>query len=374
MSKFPSSIISFSTKVNGAVIDAGDINSPQDEITALETKVGKDGSADTTSLDYKVTNAASGGGGHVQTANKGGTGQTSYTKGDILAASSSSVLGKIAVGADGQALIADSTATNGVRWGGAGSISSTIAVSSVWTKPANIGANSMVFVELWGGGGSGAGAAANLEAGGGGGGGYASGWFRASVLSASVLVATGQGGASRPSSGHGQPGGNSIFDTQSSLLTAYGGGGGSPDTSNGCGGGGGGIKAQGGTANDSTPGIGGGSTYFSSVFGGEGGAGIASTISAYYGGGGGGAALTACGVVAQAIYGGGGGSGVSSSVMAARGGLSRFGGAGSKGSILGASVTSVLSGSIPGGGGGGSHGAGSSGEGGKGMVKISTFL
>jgi hypothetical protein len=60
----------------------------------------------------------SGGGGHIQTANKGGTGQISYTKGDILVAQSSSVLGKQSIGADGNILIADSTQALGIRWGG----------------------------------------------------------------------------------------------------------------------------------------------------------------------------------------------------------------------------------------------------------------
>lgn len=120
--QFPSSIISFSTKVNGQVIDANDVNSPQAEITALETKVGADSSADTTSLDYKISNALSDGGGHVQTANKGGTGQTSYTKGDLLVASSSSVLGKLSVGNDGLSLVADSSQTTGVNWGASADI------------------------------------------------------------------------------------------------------------------------------------------------------------------------------------------------------------------------------------------------------------
>lgn len=58
----------------------------------------------------------SNGGGHVQTANKGGTGQTSYTKGDLLVASSSSVLAKLAVGAEGQTLVASVGAATGMVW------------------------------------------------------------------------------------------------------------------------------------------------------------------------------------------------------------------------------------------------------------------
>lgn len=86
------------------------------EVVAIETFVGTLSSAVGT-LVYDVRAAASNGGGHVQTANKGGTGQTSYNKGDMLAASSSSVLGKFAVGADNTVLTADSTQTSGVKWG-----------------------------------------------------------------------------------------------------------------------------------------------------------------------------------------------------------------------------------------------------------------
>lgn len=116
MTQFPSSIISFSTKANGQVIDASHINSPQDEIAALETKVGIDNSSVTTSLDYLIKDANSNGGGHVQTANKGGTGQTSFAKGDLLVASSSSVLSKLTVGVDGKFLATDSGASAGISW------------------------------------------------------------------------------------------------------------------------------------------------------------------------------------------------------------------------------------------------------------------
>jgi hypothetical protein len=116
MSQFPSSIISFPTHVDGQVIYAADVNNVQDEVTALETKVGKDGSADTSSLDYIVKNPASDGGGHVQKANKGDTGQTSYAKGDLLVATSQSVIGKLSIGNVGEVLTPDTNATTGMKW------------------------------------------------------------------------------------------------------------------------------------------------------------------------------------------------------------------------------------------------------------------
>lgn len=116
MTQFPSSIISFSTKVNGQVIDASDIDIPQNEITALETKVGIDNSSIVTSLDYLVKNPLSTGGGHIQSANLGGTGQTNFVKGDILVASSSSVLSKLSVGLNGTVPTADSTASAGLSY------------------------------------------------------------------------------------------------------------------------------------------------------------------------------------------------------------------------------------------------------------------
>ena len=67
---------------------------------------------------YDVRGADSGGGGHVQTANKGGTGQTTYTKGDTLVATSSSVVSKFAVGSDGTVAVADSGAAAGLSYQG----------------------------------------------------------------------------------------------------------------------------------------------------------------------------------------------------------------------------------------------------------------
>lgn len=50
------------------------------------------------------------------TVAKGGTGQTTYTKGDTLAAPGGASLNKVGVGADGFVWTADAASTNGVKW------------------------------------------------------------------------------------------------------------------------------------------------------------------------------------------------------------------------------------------------------------------
>ncbi len=74
----------------------------------------------------------SSGGGHVQTANKGGTGQTSYTKGDLLVATSTSVLSKFAVSSvAGQVLTVDPSQAAGIKWGTSGAANNIYSGSSV---------------------------------------------------------------------------------------------------------------------------------------------------------------------------------------------------------------------------------------------------
>ncbi len=66
-------------------------------------------------------------GGSILTAGNGGTGQSTYTKGDLLAASGATTLAKVGVGTNGQGLVADSTQTAGVKWAtvGAGALTAT---------------------------------------------------------------------------------------------------------------------------------------------------------------------------------------------------------------------------------------------------------
>lgn len=106
------------------------LNSPSQSsvVTALNTAVaqiekviGQEGGASASALGTIIgdlRNASSGGGGHVQAANKGGTGQTSYSKGDILVALSSSVVSKLAVGTNGDVLVADANQSAGIKWSG----------------------------------------------------------------------------------------------------------------------------------------------------------------------------------------------------------------------------------------------------------------
>ena len=92
-------------------------NTVSSALGQVEAMIGVVGNASVVgTLSYDVRSPASGGGGHVQWANKGGTGQTSYTKGDILVAQSASVLSKLSIGSADYVLTADSSQSSGVKW------------------------------------------------------------------------------------------------------------------------------------------------------------------------------------------------------------------------------------------------------------------
>ncbi len=95
----------------------------------------------------------------------GGTGQASYTKGDILTAPGGAVLNRLPVGSDGQALTADATSTGGVRWAGSNRRTCTIDNDSQSATPLSAAqitgrceipfAAHIVEVGVWGGTGTG---------------------------------------------------------------------------------------------------------------------------------------------------------------------------------------------------------------------------
>lgn len=366
---YPSTISTFTTPLATDRLNSpshSSIESAQNTgLTEIQTFLGTTNTSALGTIVYDVRSPDSNGGGHVQSANKGGTGQTSFTNGDILVAQSSSVLSKLAIGADGAQLVADSTQALGVKWGGAGNVQSFLgsgsaSLISTWVIPSNIGATSRTLVELWGGGGSG-GASANAQgAGGGGGGSYTYGWFQTSVLNASQLILVGGGGASVTAAAAGNVGGNTIFGA-TSLLVAYGGGGGG-STSNGGGGGGGPLGV--GAVNTGPQSIIGGNPGIPiSGYGGQSGSVGGAAMNS---GGGGGPA----GNGGNTIYGGAGGGGQKSAATSTMGagGVSQFGGVGGAASVGGAGKA----GSVAGGGGG--SGTTTSGQGGAGKAIITTYI
>jgi hypothetical protein len=80
-------------------------------------------SGGTTGLSFSVASPNINLTGTLVAAN-GGTGQSTYTKGDLLAATGAAALGKLGVGANDSRLVADSTQATGLRWQ---------AVSTGWT-------------------------------------------------------------------------------------------------------------------------------------------------------------------------------------------------------------------------------------------------
>lgn len=120
---FPSTLSTFSNPVATNSLDSPSHSSVEgaqnSTIGQIETVIGQDGGPSASSLGTVIgdlRNPDSGGGGHVQTAVLGGTGQTSFTKGDTFVAQSASVVQKLAVGADGFTLKADASETPGVKW------------------------------------------------------------------------------------------------------------------------------------------------------------------------------------------------------------------------------------------------------------------
>lgn len=204
MSTFPSILSSFTNpnstdRLNSPSHSAIE-TSQNSGVSQLENVVGVEGSASTIgTFQYLVKSPASDGGGHIQTANRGGTGQTNYIKGDLLVGQGFSVLTKLALaGTDGLALVVDSTQATGIRWGVANNkpvirIYSVASTSSVftWPKPSNL---SYIRVTVQAPGGAGASVLSNSQySSGGAAGGWAVKNIAASLLSATERIDVGAG-------------------------------------------------------------------------------------------------------------------------------------------------------------------------------------
>src|ERR1700759_1269465 len=103
MSAFPSILTSYTNPNPTDRLNSpshSSIESAQNSgLSQIEDVIGVEGPASIVgSLQYLIKSPASNGGGHVQTAATGGTGQTSFNKGDTFVAQSSSVISKLAVG------------------------------------------------------------------------------------------------------------------------------------------------------------------------------------------------------------------------------------------------------------------------------------
>lgn len=82
----------------------------------------------------------------------GGTGQSSYTKGDLLAAANSTQLDKLPVGANGSVLTADSAEVTGMRWGAPQSAELDVTSIDFTDSPYSLtDANDVLLVDATGG-------------------------------------------------------------------------------------------------------------------------------------------------------------------------------------------------------------------------------
>lgn len=124
---WPSTITSFSNPVPTDRLNNPSHSSVETAqntgLTELQTFIGVTTGATASALGtilYDIKAPNSNGGGHIQTANKGGTGQTTFTKGDILVAQNSSTLTKLALGIDTQVLTANSSTATGINWANTG--------------------------------------------------------------------------------------------------------------------------------------------------------------------------------------------------------------------------------------------------------------
>jgi hypothetical protein len=171
-------------------------------------------------------------------------------KGDIVAATGADAFVRLPVGADGQALVADSSQTTGLKWTGGSSLIGVQVFTGSGTYTPTSGMN-VCYIECVGGGGGGGGASATTDqvtgsaAPGGGGGAYSAARKTAADIGASKTVTIGGGGSGGAAGSTGGTGGDTSVGT---LVVAKGGAGGSGVGAGGpttVGGGAGGAAASG---------------------------------------------------------------------------------------------------------------------------------
>jgi hypothetical protein len=98
-------------------------NTVSSALGQVEAVIGVDIAVDpfaTGTIISDLRSPSSGGGGHIQQTNTGGTGYTSYNKGDLLVAQSASLLAKLAISSTaGDVLTVDPAQAVGMKWTGA---------------------------------------------------------------------------------------------------------------------------------------------------------------------------------------------------------------------------------------------------------------
>ena len=123
-------------------------NTVSSAIGQIEQVIGLSTTSVVGSLFYDIRSPDSNGGGHVQSAVKGGTGQTTFTKGDTFVATGASTISKLAVGLDGQAFVADSSVAAGVKWGTASGTKLAVIASTISLRSASTAETSLVSVTV----------------------------------------------------------------------------------------------------------------------------------------------------------------------------------------------------------------------------------
>lgn len=331
--------------------------------------------------------------------NKGGTGQTSYTDGQLLIGNSTgNTLAKATLTGGTNVTITNGPGTITIA-ASSGSATptdvQTFTSSGTWTKPAGAVAVDVVIISGGGGGAGGRkGGATSVAPGGGGGAGgsYSMRSFAAAVLGASEPVAVGAGGTGGAAQTNvnangflGSPGGNSSFGTWAAVTEGLG----AQTVTPGAAVPGSAASARamflggsGGTGSfGAAPGTNGINSTAGSAGGGGGGGLILAPTTAIAGGAGG-VALASFITGGQATAGtAGGGNGGAGSAATANTAIPGSGGAGGGSSITAANGGNGGAGGLYGGGGGGGgagldgvNNSGAGGNGAPGIVIVTTYF